>query len=130
MRLAVRGLRRYSSTLAVLIVAVMAKARLARYGGAVKDSVKETVQAVAKLVEAEDAPKNDDGEKYVKSKQLEAALDLDKGAVSRRVKDALDDGYLRDLSTHKNRGRQLVARGPAPGPDRRSAAGARPRSEG
>jgi len=79
----------------------------------VSGSIRATVEAVRKLTAAEDAD-SEDGEKYTTSKNLEAALSLDKSAVSRRVKAALEDGYLKNLEEHKNRGRKLAIGEPLP----------------
>ncbi len=75
-------------------------------GRTVSPETRETVQAVAGL-----APHHQDG---VRQTALAAALELDKGTVSRRVRKALDGGHLRNLEDHRGRPHRLVPGDPLP----------------
>ena len=65
---------------------------------AIKWEVRETVQAVATLLESE----------------IKRALKLDKSVVSRRVTAAVDAGFLRNLEDRKGRPARLVIGDPLP----------------
>ncbi len=60
---------------------------------AVRPEVRETVAAVADLIAQ--------GREEVRQSELRDRLKLDKSAISRRVADALDGGYLRNLEYRK-----------------------------
>jgi hypothetical protein len=66
----------------------------------VRPEVRETVGAVSYLIAA--------GESEVRQADLRSRLKLDKSAISRRVADALDRGYLRNLEDRKGRPARLV----------------------
>jgi hypothetical protein len=66
----------------------------------VRPEVRETVNAVAGLLA--------DGEIEVRQADLRTVLKLDKSAISRRVADALDRGYLRNLEERKGRPARLL----------------------
>lgn len=72
----------------------------------VRPEVRETVQAVAYLLGK--------GGEEVRQTELRDRLGLDKSAVSRRVADALDRGYLRNLEDRKGRPARLVIGDPLP----------------
>jgi hypothetical protein len=72
----------------------------------VRPEVRETVQAVADLLAK--------GADEVRQTQLRDRLRLDKSAISRRVADALDRGYLRNLEDRKGRPARLVIGDPLP----------------
>ena len=74
-------------------------------GRTVSPETRETVQAVERL-EAD----HDDG---VRQTALAAELELDRGTVSRRVRKALDGGYLRNLEEKRGKPHRLL-RGSAP----------------
>jgi hypothetical protein len=73
----------------------------------VRPEVRETIRAVARLVEQS-------ARDEVKQSDLRATLRLDKAAISRRVADALDRGYLRNLEDRKGRPARLVIGDPLP----------------
>jgi hypothetical protein len=73
---------------------------------AIKWEVRETVQAVATLLE--------DGANEVKQSEIKRALKLDKSVVSRRVTAAVDAGFLRNLEDRKGRPARLVIGDPLP----------------
>jgi hypothetical protein len=73
---------------------------------AIKPEVRETVQAVADLLE--------DGRQEVKQTDIKKVLKLDKSVVSRRVAAALDAGMLRNLEDRKGRPARLVIGDPLP----------------
>jgi hypothetical protein len=62
--------------------------------------VREVVRAVAALLEK--------GQDEVRQSELKSVLQLDKSAISRRVADALDGGYLKNLEDRKGRPARLV----------------------
>ena len=72
-------------------------------GRTVSPETRETVQAVERL-----APDHEDG---VRQTALADELELDRGTVSRRVRKALDGGYLRNLE--EQAGQAAPARSPA-----------------
>jgi hypothetical protein len=72
----------------------------------VRPEVRETVGAVAYLIAA--------GDSEVRQTDLRTRLKLDKSAISRRVADALDRGYLRNLEDKKGRPARLVLGDPLP----------------
>jgi len=72
----------------------------------VRPEVRETVAAVAYLIAQGDAE--------VRQADLRARLKLDKSVISRRVADALDRGYLRNLEDRKGRPARLVMGDPLP----------------
>jgi hypothetical protein len=72
----------------------------------VRPEVRETVAAVAKLIGT--------GSEEVKQADLGGTLKLDKSVISRRVADAVDGGYLRNLEDRKGRPARLVIGEPLP----------------
>jgi hypothetical protein len=66
----------------------------------VKPEVREVVQAVDALLKK--------GQDEVRQANLKSALQLDKSAISRRVADALDAGFLKNLEDRKGRPARLV----------------------
>jgi hypothetical protein len=66
----------------------------------VKPEVREVVRTVGALLEA--------GREEVRQSDLKSALQLDKSAISRRVADALDAGFLKNLEDRKGRPARLV----------------------
>jgi hypothetical protein len=66
----------------------------------VKSEVREIVGTVRALLEM--------GREEVRQSDLKSALQLDKSAISRRVADALDAGFLRNLEDRKGRPARLV----------------------
>jgi hypothetical protein len=66
----------------------------------VRPEVRETVSAVVSLIAS--------GVSEVKQADLHTRLNLDKSAISRRVADALDKGYLRNLEDRKGRPARLI----------------------
>jgi hypothetical protein len=72
----------------------------------VRPEVRETVSAVACLIAS--------GEEEVRQADLRTRLKLDKSAISRRVADALDRGYLRNREDRKGRPARLVIGDPLP----------------
>jgi hypothetical protein len=66
----------------------------------VRPEVRETVSAVTCLIES--------GKSEVRQADLRARLKLDKSVISRRVADAVDRGYLRNLEDRKGRPARLV----------------------
>jgi len=72
----------------------------------VPSTVRETVEAVKRLLAT--------GKGDVSVAQLAQALKLDKAAVSRRVKAAIDRGFLQNLETKKGLPARLVSGDPLP----------------
>jgi hypothetical protein len=66
----------------------------------VKPEVREVVKTVVALLES--------GQDEVRQSDLKSALKLDKSAISRRVADALDGGFLKNLEDRKGRPARLV----------------------
>ena len=66
----------------------------------VKPEVREVVNAVGALLEK--------GRDEVQQSELKSTLQLDKSAISRRVADALDCGFLKNLEDRKGRPARLV----------------------
>ena len=66
----------------------------------VKPEVREVVRAVSALIEK--------GQQEVRQSELKSALQLDKSAISRRVADALDGGFLKNLEDRKGRPARLI----------------------
>jgi hypothetical protein len=66
----------------------------------VKPEVREIVSTVGALLEK--------GREEVRQSDLKSALQLDKSAISRRVADALDAGFLKNLEDRKGRPARLV----------------------
>jgi hypothetical protein len=66
----------------------------------VKPEVREVVRTVCSLLEK--------GWEEVRQSDLKSALQLDKSAISRRVADALDAGFLKNLEERKGRPARLV----------------------
>lgn len=79
-------------------------------GATVRPEVRQVVEAVAELREAMSASP----EEGVKQREIVQHLDLEKGTVSRRVRDALRDGYLRNLETRRGHPHKLVLGDPIP----------------
>jgi hypothetical protein len=75
-------------------------------GRTVSPETRETVQAVERL-EAD----HEDG---VRQNALAEELELDRSTVSRRVRKALDGGYLRNLEEHRGKPHRLVSADPLP----------------
>ena len=75
-------------------------------GRTVSPETRETVQAIERL-----APDHEDGVRQI---ALAAELDLDRGTVSRRVRKALDGGYLRNLEEKRGRPHRLLPGDPLP----------------
>lgn len=75
-------------------------------GRTVSPETRETVQAVERL-----SLNSKDG---VRQTELAGQLQLDKGTISRRVRKALDGGYLRNLEEHRGRPHRLVTGDPLP----------------
>jgi hypothetical protein len=75
-------------------------------GRTVSPETRETVQAIERL-EA-------DREDGVRQNALAKELDLDRSTVSRRVRKALDGGYLRNLEQHRGKPHRLVSGDPLP----------------
>jgi hypothetical protein len=72
----------------------------------VKPEVREVVQAVDQLIRS--------GKQEVHQSDLKSALRLDKSAISRRVADALDGGFLRNLEERRGRPAKLTLGEPLP----------------
>jgi hypothetical protein len=72
----------------------------------VKPEVREVVQAVGALIKK--------GQEEVRQAELKAAIQLDKSAISRRVADAIDAGFLKNLEDRKGRPARLVMGEPLP----------------
>jgi hypothetical protein len=66
----------------------------------VKPEVREVIRAVSALIEK--------GQQEVRQSELKSALQLDKSAISRRVADALDGGFLKNLEDRKGRPARLI----------------------
>jgi hypothetical protein len=75
-------------------------------GRTVSPETRETVHAVERL-----APEHEEG---VRQTALAAELNLDRGTVSRRVRKALDGGYLRNLEEKRGRPHRLLPGDPLP----------------
>ena len=74
--------------------------------GTVKPEVREVVAKVRELV--------DGGLAEVPQRKLAEALDLDRGTISRRVRAALDAGYLVNREERRGRPHRLVPGDPLP----------------
>lgn len=79
----------------------------------VKREVRHTVEAVARLGRTRSGTLLGDPSPITQT-ELVAELELDKSSVNRRVKDALELGYLRDLEPNRGRPSQLVLGEPMP----------------
>src|SRR3984893_3456331 len=66
----------------------------------IRPEVREVVKAVAALLEK--------GQEEVRQSELKSVLQLDKSAISRRVADALDGGFLKNREDRKGRPARLV----------------------
>jgi hypothetical protein len=75
-------------------------------GSTVSESTRETVAAVAEIV--------GDGERYASNAQLAERLELDKAAVSRRVRVAINQGYLRNDEDKRGKPSKLALADPLP----------------
>jgi hypothetical protein len=75
-------------------------------GRTVSSETRETVQAVVRL-----APNHRDG---VRQTALADDVKLDRGTVSRRVRKALDGGYLRNLEDKRGKPHRLLPGDPLP----------------
>jgi hypothetical protein len=84
----------------------------------VSETVRETVNAVKKLTEAEGAKATDNGETYTSTKQVAAELKIDRSAAQRRIKNALDGGYLKNLETRPKQAAKLAIGDPMPAKQR------------
>ena len=80
-------------------------------GATVSPSIRETVEAVRILSELD----TDDDRKGIKVIDLSEELALDKSATSRRVRAAVDAGYLDNLESRKGKPFRLVLDEPLPG---------------
>ncbi len=67
----------------------------------VPKTVRETVEVVSKLI-------REGNEDWVTNRAVSEELDIDKAAASRRVKAAIDRGYIRNLEDRKGHPAQLV----------------------
>jgi hypothetical protein len=72
----------------------------------VKPEVREVVLAVGSLLEK--------GHEEVRQSELKSTLQLDKSTISRRVADAVDAGFLKNLEDRKGRPARLVMGEPLP----------------
>ena len=81
-------------------------------GTEVSGTVRETVGAVAALLEAK--PTGGEERATVAVVEVAKRLDLDKGAASRRVRAATQAGYLENLESRKGRPSRLVLGEPLP----------------
>lgn len=81
-------------------------------GRTVPQIVRETVDAIQNLIDASKDAGIDDPE--VKAVELCDPLHLDKSAISRRVRVALHDGYLKNNETQKGKPHRLVLGDPMP----------------
>jgi hypothetical protein len=81
-------------------------------GSTVSDIVRETVAAVAALTAGTDGA--DDDERGASARRIGERLDLDKSTVSRRIRTAADDGYLRNLEQRRGRPGRWVIGDPLP----------------
>jgi hypothetical protein len=66
----------------------------------IRTEVREVAKAVAALQEK--------GQEEVRQSELKSVLQLDKSAISRRVGDAIDGGFLKNLEDRKGRPARLV----------------------
>jgi hypothetical protein len=66
----------------------------------IRPEVREVVKMVAVLLEK--------GQEEVRQSELKSVLQLDKSAISRRVADAIDSGFLKNLEDRKGRPARLV----------------------
>jgi hypothetical protein len=80
----------------------------------VKEEVRETVKAVEGLIDDEEAHLDDEDREYVSGKQVAKALNLDKSSASRRVRQALQSGYIKNLETRKYQPQKLAIGEPLP----------------
>ncbi len=69
----------------------------------VSDSLKETVDAVKALLDGKDSE-----DKYVSQSETKNHLKLDRSSTSRRIRVALEKGYLKNLETQKGKPHKLV----------------------
>jgi hypothetical protein len=76
-------------------------------GATVRPVTRETVGKVAELADA-------NGHQHISIAQLAAALEMDKSAVSRRVRVALEAGYLRNEEDKRGRPYKLAVGDPLP----------------
>jgi hypothetical protein len=72
----------------------------------VKPEVREAVRAVEALLKS--------GQEEVRQADLKSAVQLDKSAISRRVADAIDAGFLKNLEDRKGSPARLVMGEPLP----------------
>lgn len=75
---------------------------------AVHPNIRETVQAVKAITDRDDCATDDDGNKYATGKRVAEILDLDKSAASRRIKQAREAGYLKNLENRKFQPQKLA----------------------
>jgi hypothetical protein len=75
-------------------------------GSTVSEATRETVNAVADVLQA--------GAKHVSNAQLAELLELDKAAVSRRVRVAIAQGYLRNDEDRRGKPSKLALADPLP----------------
>lgn len=67
----------------------------------VPKTVRETVEAISRLIEDSDT-------EHVTNREVAGELDIDKGAASRRVRTAIDRGYVKNLEDRKGHPARLV----------------------
>ncbi len=70
-------------------------------------AVRETVETAARLLE-------ESGDEHITAKAIGAELGVDKAAISRRVRQAVDAGYMENLEDRKGRPMRLVLGEPIP----------------
>ena len=70
-------------------------------------AVRETVATAARLLE-------ESGDEHITAKAIGAELGVDKAAISRRVRQAVDTGYMENLEDRKGRPMRLVLGEPIP----------------
>jgi hypothetical protein len=75
-------------------------------GATVSEATRETVSAVAEIVAA--------GDEYASNAQLAERLEIDKAAVSRRVRVAIGQGYLRNDEDRRGKPSKLALADPLP----------------
>jgi hypothetical protein len=75
-------------------------------GATVSDATRETVNAVAEIIAS--------GEQHASNAQLAERLELDKAAVSRRVRVAINQGYLRNDEDRRGKPSKLALADPLP----------------
>lgn len=77
-------------------------------GAGISPAIRETVEAVQEILNGKEPGA------FVKQAELIGILKLDKATISRRVRAALDPGYLQNLEDHKGRPYKLTLGEPMP----------------